>query len=216
MHPMRHHKFSLWRAVFSRRAMRILCNISVAILFLALVCGGGMLWFVLVKPQPLYAKGQNFFAPPDLAVNPNLPPGLMFDRLVIDKPTRRLTAYANGRQVRVYIVALSKKPVGHKVYEGDRKTPEGLYFVDTKNPYSKYHKNLGVSYPNEADTKRAAALGKSPGGQIKIHGLGPKEKKRGRYHWLRDWSHGCIVITDAEIDELYDRTPVGTPIELRP
>ena len=141
---------------------------------------------------------------------------MRFDKLVVEKSQRWLIAHANGEPVKIYFVALSRKPFGHKQYEGDQRVPEGAYRIHDKNPYSAYHKNLGVSYPDERDRANAALLGKAPGGQIKIHGLGPRHAKRGKRHWLKDWSKGCIVVTDAEIDELYAHTPVGIPIEIRP
>ena len=145
-----------------------------------------------------------------------LPADLQFDRLVIDKQARRLTAYAGGKPVREYHIALGWAPEGHKQVEGDGKTPEGVYFVDGKNPNSRYYKNLGVSYPNDADRAAAAALGASPGGDIKIHGLPAGQGHLGLVHWMQDWTAGCVAVSNEEIDELYARTPVGAPIEIRP
>lgn len=145
-----------------------------------------------------------------------LPAELQFDRLVIEKQARRLTAYAEGQAVREYHIALGWAPEGHKQVEGDGKTPEGVYFVDGKNPNSRYYKNLGVSYPNDADREAAAALGASPGGDIKIHGLPAGQGHLGGVHWMQDWTAGCIAVSNEEIDELYARTPVGAAIEIRP
>ena len=141
---------------------------------------------------------------------------LAFDKLVLEKSRRQLTAYAGGKAVRVYLVALGENPVGHKEYEGDKKTPEGSYIINDKNPNSAYHKNLGISYPNAADKAHAAKLGKSPGGDIKIHGLAPDFADVGRFHRFTDWTFGCIAVTNEEIEELFRRTPVGTPIDLLP
>ncbi len=141
---------------------------------------------------------------------------LQFDRLVVDKAEHRLTAYAGDEAVRVYCIALGPNPVGHKERQGDGKTPEGVYFVDGKNPNSKFYKNLGVSYPNETDRAKAAELGADPGGDIKIHGLPPGQEHLGKTHWMQDWTAGCIAVSNEEIDELYAHTPVGTPIEIRP
>ena len=152
----------------------------------------------------------------DFAFNAELPAELQFDRLVVDKRARRLTAYAGGEAVREYRIALGWAPEGHKQMEGDGKTPEGLYFVDGKNPNSRYYKNLGVSYPNDADRAAAAALGVSPGGDIKIHGLPAGQGHLGAVHWMQDWTAGCIAVSNEEIDELYTRTSVGVPIEIRP
>ena len=152
----------------------------------------------------------------DFAFNAELPAELQFDRLVVDKRARRLTAYAGGEAVREYRIALGWAPEGRKQMEGDGKTPEGIYFVDGKNPNSRYYKNLGVSYPNADDRAAAVALGVSPGGDIKIHGLPAGQEHLGGTHWLQDWTAGCIAVSNEEIDELYTRTPVGTPIEILP
>ena len=157
--------------------------------------------------------GESLFKP-DLQAE--LPVELQFDRLVVDKQARRLTAYAGGDAVREYRIALGWAPEGHKQMEGDGKTPEGAYIVDGKNPKSRYYKNLGVSYPNDADRAAAAALGVSPGGDIKIHGLPAGQGHLGAVHWMQDWTAGCIAVSNEEIDELYARTPVGSAIEIRP
>jgi len=144
------------------------------------------------------------------------PDSLSFDKLVLEKGKRRLTAYAKGKPVRVYLVALGENPVGHKEFEGDKRTPEGSYSIDDKNPNSAYHRNLGISYPNDADRARAEKLGKSPGGDIKIHGLAPEFADVGRFHRLTDWTLGCAAVTNEEIEELFQHTPVGTPIDILP
>ena len=145
-----------------------------------------------------------------------LPADLHFDRLVVDKHTRLLTAYAQGEAVRQYRIALGWAPEGHKQVEGDGKTPEGTYFVDGKNPNSRYYKNLGVSYPNAEDQTAAAALDASPGGDIKIHGLPNGYGNIGAAHLLRDWTHGCIALTNAEMDELFRAVVHNAEIDIRP
>lgn len=111
-------------------------------------------------------------------------------------------------------IALGKQPVGHKHFEGDNKTPEGVYFINGKNQYSAYHKNLGISYPNKKDVAYAKKKGKSAGGLIKIHGLPNGRGKIGKLHLLNDWTAGCIALTDKEIDEIYAATKVGVKIIL--
>jgi murein L,D-transpeptidase YafK len=145
-----------------------------------------------------------------------LPPDLIFDRLRLEKSQRRLTAFHQGKPVRVYLVALGFAPVGHKQFQGDGKTPEGTYTINDKNPRSAYYKNLGISYPNEADRAFARKNGKSPGGDIKIHGLAPAFASLGAAHRLTDWTYGCVALTNPEMEELYSRTPTGIPIEITP
>lgn len=145
-----------------------------------------------------------------------LPDGLMFDKLLLEKGKRRLTAYDKDRAVRVYLVALGENPLGHKRFEGDRRTPEGRYVINDKNPNSAYHKNVGISYPNAEDMAQAKKMNKDPGGDIKIHGLAPHFAEIGPAHRQTDWTYGCIAVTNPEMDEIFARTPVGTPIEIVP
>jgi hypothetical protein len=145
-----------------------------------------------------------------------LPDGLVFDRLLLEKSQRRLTAFHADKAVRVYLVALGFAPVGHKQFQGDGKTPEGKYLINDKNPRSAYYKNLGISYPNAADRAFAVKSGQSPGGDIKIHGLAPAYASIGAAHRLTDWTYGCAALTNPEMEELYSRTPVGIPIEILP
>ncbi len=147
---------------------------------------------------------------------PVMPAGVVVDSIDVSKSDHRLTAYAHQQPVRTYPIAIGKNPIGAKEYEGDLKTPEGHYHIYDKNPNSRYHKNLGVSYPNAADAAHAKILGKPPGGDIKIHGMAKKQFYIGRWHRFADWTNGCIALTNEEVDELYEHTPVGTPINIRP
>ncbi len=113
-------------------------------------------------------------------------------------------------------MALGKNPIGAKQYEGDKKTPEGVYFINAKSADSKFHKNLGISYPNKEDIRIAKQIGKAPGGNIKIHGLQNGLGFIGRLQSFSDWTAGCIALTNEEIDELYEHTPIGTPVEIKP
>ena len=112
--------------------------------------------------------------------------------------------------LRSYRVALGSDPAGHKQREGDGRTPEGRYTIDRRNPKSRYHLSLHISYPNEADRARAAALGVDPGGDIMIHGLKDGVQPEG------DWTRGCIAVTDAEMDEIWALVPDGTAIHIGP
>lgn len=138
------------------------------------------------------------------------------DKLVVFKAKRQLIAYSNGQLVKTYKISLGRQPIGDKEFEGDKKTPEGLYFINDKNPKSGYHKNLGISYPDEDDIENAKRLGKPTGGGIKIHGLRNGTGCIGKFHRWFDWTLGCIAVTDEEIDELYYTVKVGTKIEIKP
>jgi murein L,D-transpeptidase YafK len=106
--------------------------------------------------------------------------------------------------------------VGPKEREGDRRTPEGQFIIDHRNPMSAFHLSLHISYPTPADRARARALGYSPGGEVMIHGVSRSFVWLGRAQQLFDWTAGCIAVSDDEIDEIARVVPDGTPIEIRP
>lgn len=138
------------------------------------------------------------------------------DKLVVYKSKRSLLAYSDGRLLKTYRISLGRQPIGAKQFEGDLKTPEGLYTINDKNQYSDYHKNLGVSYPNQADVAHSKGLGKEAGGDIKIHGLRNGMGFIGKLQRHMDWTLGCMALTNSEIDELFKAVPIGTPIEIKP
>ena len=124
--------------------------------------------------------------------------------------------FQHHQLLKTYQIALGLEPSGAKHYQGDMRTPEGLYRIKDKNPNSGYHKNLGISYPNNTDKAFAAKEGKSPGGDVKIHGLPNGQGAIGSLHRLKNWTHGCIAVTNEEIDELFAHASVGTPINILP
>lgn len=141
-----------------------------------------------------------------------LPDDLKAEKLVVYKGDRRMELWADSELVKTYQISLGGNPIGHKQREGDSRTPEGLYYINDRNPNSGYHLNLGISYPNKADRKRPG----KPGGDIKIHGLKNGQGWIGKFQRWRDWTDGCIAVTDVEIEELYRVVPNGTPIYLNP
>ena len=147
-------------------------------------------------------------------VKTSLPEGITFDSLVVKKSKRQLLVFSEHQLIKTYDVALGGNPVGDKKYEGDKRTPEGLYVINDKNANSGFHKNLGLSYPNKQDLEEAKAIGLPPGGDIKIHGLRNGLALIGKLHRLTDWTNGCIALTNDEMDELYAHTPIGTPIRI--
>lgn len=142
--------------------------------------------------------------------------GTVIDKLVVHKEKREMEAYSGSRLIKTYDIALGKNPLGHKQFEGDNKTPEGSYIINARNPNSGYHKNLGVSYPNTADKAFAKKEGRSPGGHIKIHGLRNDRGYIGKFHRLKDWTAGCIAVTNDEVDELYAAVKKDAIIEIFP
>ena len=138
------------------------------------------------------------------------------DKVLIEKKTRQLTLFSKGQEIKAYKVALGRNPDGIKEKEGDNKTPEGTYVIDSRNGKSGYHLSLHISYPNENDKKRAKELGMSPGGNIMIHGMKNGFGWVGRFHAWLDWTKGCIAVTDREIEEIEKLVPNGTTVEIKP
>jgi murein L,D-transpeptidase YafK len=138
------------------------------------------------------------------------------DRIVVEKSPRRLSIFRDGKRIKTYRIALGRNPVGPKQEEGDMKTPEGTYKIDTRNVQSSFHLALHISYPSDEDNKRAATRGVSAGSDIMIHGIQNGEGWIGAFHRWKDWTVGCVALTDEEIEELWRVTPDGTTIEIRP
>ena len=145
-----------------------------------------------------------------------LPVGTTIDRILVEKSARRLSIFREGKKLKSYRVALGRSPIGPKEQEGDMKTPEGLYKIDSRNPQSAYHLALHVSYPSNEDNARAADRGVSAGFDIMIHGIENGGGWIGAFHRWHNWTAGCIALTDEEIEELWRVTPDGTPIEIQP
>ena len=143
-----------------------------------------------------------------------LPNNTNIDALVVYKSERKLIAFSKGKIIKTYFISLGKSPVGAKQFQGDNKTPEGIYFINGKNTHSVAYKNLGISYPNSNDISNSK--GKPTGGDIKIHGLMNNLWFIGNFHRLFDWTNGCIAVNNSEMEELYDDVKIGTRIEIRP
>ncbi len=133
--------------------------------------------------------------------------------LVVEKQARLLTLFRNGQALKTYPIALGGNPVGHKQHEGDQRTPEGTYSIDFKNPDSAFHLSLKISYPNAEDSERARRRGLDPGGMIMIHGVGDRSP---RWRRSKDWTDGCIAVSDAAIEEIWELVDENTPVVIRP
>lgn len=158
-----------------------------------------------------------FFSTIVLLANLNfnkLPKNSNIDALVVYKSKRKLVAFSKGKIIKTYSIALGKSPIGAKQFQGDNKTPEGVYFINGKNAHSIAYKNLGISYPNSRDILNSN--GKPTGGDIKIHGLMNNFWFMGNIHRLIDWTNGCIAVNNSEMDELFDAVRIGTTIEIKP
>ena len=127
-------------------------------------------------------------------------------RLQVFKEQRLLQLVSGQNLLKTYKLELGFEPRGHKQQEGDGRTPEGAYRIDRRNPNSRFHLSLGISYPDVNDVARARAMGVSPGGDIFIHGT------PGANVGQRDWTWGCMAVQNNEMDEIYAMVPTGVPI----
>jgi murein L,D-transpeptidase YafK len=150
-------------------------------------------------------------------------------RIVVMKSKRRMELYSASSIVRIYKIGLGLNPVDDKKRQGDRATPEGEFYVFTKNDKSAFYLSLGISYPNIEDAERGLRDGlisraqhdaivkaikrkATPpqntrlGGDIYIHGNGAKS----------DWTWGCVALENEDIRELFDAVPVGTAVTIKP
>ena len=157
----------------------------------------------------------SLYSPPVVVPTPPPPPLTgEIDRIVIEKAARRMQLIQDGQPVRTYRIALGFTPDGDKLRQGDGKTPEGEFTIDRRNDESAFHLSIGLNYPQPEDVARAAASGYSPGGDIFIHGqpnaLPDGLKIKG------DWTAGCVALTNAEMREVWEVTPIGTKVEIRP
>ena len=138
------------------------------------------------------------------------------DLVQVIKSKRQMFLIEQGKIIKQYTIALGANPVGHKQQEGDERTPEGRYILDYRNPNSGYFKSLHVSYPNKQDLARAKAKGVDAGGMIMIHG------QRNGFGWAasltqrRDWTNGCMALSNEDMQVVWDLVQVGTPIEILP
>jgi len=138
------------------------------------------------------------------------------DRIIVHKKEHTMELMHAGQVIRTYKIALGRNPVGPKQREGDFRTPEGVYVIDSRNAKSQCHRSLHISYPNAADRERARKLGVPPGGNVSIHGILNGYRYLGAAHRRWDWTYGCIAVTDQEIEEIWKLVDNGTPIEILP
>ncbi len=146
----------------------------------------------------------------------SLTAGTKADRIVVEKAARTLTLFQGMTPLKVYRVALGREPVGPKREEGDHRTPEGSYTIDRRKSDSDFHLALHISYPNKEDVAQASARRVSPGSDIMIHGLPNGYGWIGALHRRKDWTDGCVAVTNQEIEEIWRIVADGTTIEIRP
>ena len=133
-------------------------------------------------------------------------------QVIVQKGERRMHLLHHDKVLKTYDIGLGFAPVGHKEQSGDGRTPEGDYTIDRRNPNSQFYLSIGIDYPRLSDIEEARLLGKSPGGDIFIHG---KPNVRTRLD-RRDWTAGCIAVTNGEMRQIYAMVRDGTPIRINP
>lgn len=205
--------------------MNSLKVIAAAALLFPSACAGGL------APQPVSAAQRSISSearPAEQDRSPLRLP-LIAPRIVVKKARRQLLLFSAGKRVRTYRIGLGLSPLGDKVRAGDRRTPEGEFYIFTKNERSAFYLSLGLSYPNLAHAERglrdglitraqydaitrALRAGKAPpqdtrlGGDIYIHGNGAGS----------DWTWGCVALENEDIRELFGAVSVGTPVRIEP
>jgi murein L,D-transpeptidase YafK len=177
-------------------------RLAIGILTLVLIAGGGIMGWDFLQfgrsiPAPVPSEGQA-------------------ELIKVDKAARTLTLLRGPNIIKTYRVSLGSAPGGNKSREGDGRTPEGRYSIDSRNGRSHFHLALHVSYPNADDRRNAEQHGVSPGGDIMIHGLPNGLSWLGQLHLTRDWTDGCVAVTNREMDEIWAHVATGTAVEILP
>ena len=146
-------------------------------------------------------------------------PGFIVNRLLIPYLLHAVKILQDGLATREDIdtaIKLGLNPFGHKQREGDFRTPEGRYELVRRNPSSRFFLSIGISYPNREDRAVASEAGYPPGGLIMIHGQPNEPKKPPAYYASKDWTDGCIAVSNADMIDIWNRAPLGIPIEITP
>lgn len=138
------------------------------------------------------------------------------DKVVVNKSAKKLYLISQGKRFRQYDIALGPQPQGDKIEAGDERTPEGRYILDYKHADSDFYKAIHISYPNNHDIEKARKQGRDPGGSIMIHGMPKNLKWPVELIQSFNWTNGCIAVTNAEMDEIWNAIDEGTPIEIQP
>jgi len=142
-------------------------------------------------------------------------PGLA-DYVLVEKSARKLSLLRDGQVIKSFDISLGLSPDGAKRMEGDFRTPEGRYFLEMKNPNSDFFLSIKISYPGPEDLQNARQMGVDPGGQIMIHGHPNQPKYPISYYRGRDWTDGCIAVSNSDMVDIWLMTSTSTPIEIRP
>jgi len=137
-------------------------------------------------------------------------------RVVVRKGERRMDLMRGSEVLRSYKIALGLQPAGPKERAGDFRTPEGRYYLTRRNARSDYFLSIQVSYPSDTDLKKAKKGGWDPGGSIMIHGLPNRLRHDPAYYLARDWTDGCIAVSNSDMVEIWLLTQNEIPIDIFP
>ncbi len=146
----------------------------------------------------------------------SVPPAPRADTILIVKHERKLYLMRDNSPLRSYRIALGLSPTGAKEREWDFRTPEGSYVVDFRQEHSHYFKALHISYPSPDDLKRSAAQHLPAGRDIFIHGEPNQPNKPDSYYKTRDWTNGCIALSNEDLQEVWNLTAPQTRVEIVP
>lgn len=155
--------------------------------------------------------------------SPTLPAELADESVVLllDKSSRQLSVYRKGELYRRYPVNLGRRPSGAKRFQGDMRTPEGLYRISSKKPHRRWAYFLAIDYPNRGDHKRYKRLLEEKrvpilGGKVLAIGSGLGLHGSDSSHdGDTDWTRGCVALSNSDITELHELVETGTPVLFR-
>ena len=142
--------------------------------------------------------------------------GQSIDKILVLKSARRLQLISDGKPIKTYRISLGKHPKGPKMREGDKRTPEGLYWVDWRKKSDKFNLAMHINYPNISDAATARREGVNPGSMIMIHGTPDSEENPEELFHTLDWTDGCIAMKNHEMREGWNLVKDGTMVEIRP
>jgi len=142
--------------------------------------------------------------------------GKTIEKVLVLKSAHQLQLINNGKPVKTYRISLGKQPKGAKLMEGDKRTPEGLYWLDWRKTSDRFNLAMHISYPNISDSARSRREGVEPGGMIMIHGTPDSEEFPEQYFHTLDWTDGCIGMRNVDMREVWNLVNDGTMIEIRP
>ena len=142
--------------------------------------------------------------------------GKVIEKVLVLKSAHQLQLINDGKPIKTYRISLGKNPRGPKLMEGDKRTPEGFYWIDWRKTSNNFNLAMHISYPNITDSARARREGVAPGGMIMIHGTPDTEDTPEDLFHTLDWTDGCIAMRNMDMREVWNLVPDGTMIEIRP